>query len=1019
MKKFRFYNLTGGWLSFLIAAIVYLMTIEPTTSFWDCGEFIASAYKLEVGHPPGAPFFMLLGRFFSFFAGGNNELVARMINSLSALASAFTILFLFWTITHLARKIIIKSEADYTTGNLLAIFGSGLVGALAYTFSDTFWFSAAEGEVYATSSLFTAIVFWAILKWENIADKKYANRWLILIAYLMGLSIGVHLLNLLAIPAIVFVYYFKKYKVTRKGIWGAAIVAVILLGFIMYGIIPGIVKIGTLFELLFVNGFGLPFNSGLIVYFLLLLGALGWGIYYTHQKQKVLANTIILGITVIVIGYSTYATIIIRSIAEPPMDQNDPDDAFTLLSYLNREQYGDRPLVFGHYFNAPIENVEEGKPVYSKIEGRYEITNTRPEYEYDERFNTLFPRMYSSEARHVEAYNEWANIEGIPIKTTNNQGKPETIYKPTLGENLKFLFKYQIGFMYFRYFMWNFSGRQNDIQGHGEVTHGNWISGIGFIDEPRLGDQDRLPESLANNKARNKYYLLPLLLGLVGFVFQLQRHKKDFTIVTLLFVFTGLAIVFYLNQTPYQPRERDYAYAGSFYAFAIWIGLGVLGLYASVLKKLPSVPRAGLFTLVSLIFVPGLMARENWDDHDRSNRYAARDFAYNYLNSCAPDAIIFTNGDNDTFPLWYLQEVEEVRTDVRVINLSYLSADWYIQQMHRQAYDSDPVPFSLTLDKYRSGTRDIVYLIERVKTPVRLKDAIDFVASDDPKTKQMPNYRERIDYFPSKHFYIDIDSSQVLETGTVKEKNAGKIVDRLTWSINRNYVTKNDLMVMDLMATNNWERPVYFAITVARENYLNLEKYFQVEGLAYRVVPIEANNQGGSLGNIETDIMYENLMNKFKWGNIQDPDVYLDENILRMLSNFRNSFARLSEALIEEGKNDSARMVLDRSLEILPHERVPYNFFVVPIIENYYRINAMEKGNEIARKLGEIAVDELTYYLNIEDRFAGSVDYPRRLNLHIMQELIRITNNYNQQDLAKELEEQFQQLAVLYTPPAR
>ncbi|MFP4059903.1 MAG: protein O-mannosyl-transferase family [Bacteroidales bacterium] len=1014
MERYRKINSITGWFTFLIAAVVYLLTIEPTASFWDCGEFISTAFKLEVGHPPGAPFFMILGRFFTLFAGGDVTKVAPLMNSLSALASAFTILFLFWTITHFARKIIVKNN-EYTTTGILSIMGAGLVGALAYTFSDTFWFSAVEAEVYATSSLFTAVVFWAILKWENVADEKHSTQWIILIAYLMGLSIGVHLLNLLAIPAIVFVYYFKKYKVTRNGIIYALLVSVLILGAVMYIVIPGIVKFTSWFELFFVNVLNLPYKTGVIIFAIVFIGSVIYGIKYTLEHGKVVLNTIILGFAVMIIGYSSYSMIVIRSLADPPMDQNDPETIFSLLRFLNREQYGDRPLVKGQYYNAPVIDVKRTKPTYTQQDGKYIVTNRKPEYIYDPDFTTIFPRMYSEDPRHVEAYKEWGRVKGIPMQIQNRAGETETVNKPTFGENLRFFWNYQMGFMYWRYFMWNFAGRQNDIQGHGNKLHGNWLSGIQFIDEYRLGPQEDLPDSLANNKARNKYYLLPLLLGIAGIFYQYSKDKKDFSIVTMLFVLTGIAIVIYLNQTPYQPRERDYAYAGSFYAFAIWIGIGVLWL-TELFKKIIAGPVSPILsTLLAAFLVPGIMAAENWDDHDRSGRYTARDFAYNYLNSCAPNAILFTMGDNDTFPLWYAQEVEGIRTDVRVVNLSYLGADWYIEQMERKAYESDPLPFSLEKDKYLQGTRDVVYIVERFNRPVNLKEAIDFLASDDDRTKTMPNYRERIDYLPSKKFFLPVDSQKIMQTGTVSEKFADDIVNTIEFSLDRNLITKSDMMVLDLLAHANWERPIYFAITVARDNYLNLENYFQIHGLAYKIVPVKANTEAGQIGSIDTDIMYNNMINVFKWGGIESgKDIYLDENNLRMLTNFRNNFARLANALIDEGKTDSARIVLDKCMELMPHERIPYNYFNLPLGETYYKLNMPEKGNEIFQKLANITLEEINFYFRLAKQFPDEADYERRLNVHIIQEIVRITKQYDQQELSDSIQSELEMILMPY-----
>jgi hypothetical protein len=1013
MKNFKILNSITGWLVFFIATTVYILTIEPTASFWDCGEFISSAFKLEVGHPPGAPFFMLMGRIASLFAGGNVEMVAKTVNMMSALASSFTILFLFWSITHLAKKIVGKKE-EYSLGETIGILGSGIVGALAYTFSDTFWFSAVEGEVYATSSLFTALVFWAILKWEDVADEKYSNRWLVLIAYLMGLSIGVHLLNLLAIPAIVLVYYFKKYKVTPKGVLLVSILSFIILGFIMYGLIQGIITVASWFELLFVNSFGLPYKSGLLFVLAAFIALIVMGLMQTRKSGNALWNTIILCFAVILLGYSSYAAIVIRSSANPPMDQNNPETMFSLKYYLDREQYGDRPLIYGPYYNAPMirphnkaeEEKMRGAPVYTAQDGKYVVSYYKPKYKYNPDFYTLFPRMYSNESNHVSAYKEWGG-KGKPIRTKNDEGEMVTLNRPTFLENMKFFFSYQVFHMYVRYFMWNYSGRQNDIQGHGGNTKGQWLSGIKFLDEWRLGPQDNLPSSLKNNKARNVYYMLPLILGLVGFMTQLQKHKKDFVVVSLLFFMTGIAIVIYLNQTPYQPRERDYAYAGSFYAFAIWIGLGVLGLIQSLSKKLPAAPSAILVTMATLVLVPGIMANENWDDHDRSGRYTARDFAYNYLNSCDKDAIIFTNGDNDTFPLWYAQEVEGIRTDVRVINLSYLGADWYIEQMYRKAYESDPIPFSLTQDKYRNGKRDAVYIFERIKDYVDLKQAMDFLASDNPETKMIPNYGE-LDYFPTRKVKIPVDSAKVMATGTVSKKWATQIVPEVKMELKGNAFYKNDMMVLDLLAHNNWQRPIYFAITVSDDNYASFQKYFQLTGLAYKFVPVEYTRPDGQSGSIDTDILYENLMNKFKWGNISDPKVYLDENNLRMLSNFRNNFARLAEALLDENKVDSAVKVIDRSFEVMPPNQVPLNYWTVPIIEQYYRAKQIEKGNKYAEALFNIASEELKYYFSLGKKHAASVDYEKRINMHILNELMKLAEYYKQTDLKNKIELVFQ-----------
>jgi hypothetical protein len=1028
MKKFKLINNVSGWIVFAIAAIVYILTIEPTASFWDCGEFIACASKLEVSHPPGYPMFAMLGRVASFFAGGDVTKIPMTINTYSALCSGFTILFLFWTITYLTRKIIGKKEI-YSTKEIITIIGSGLVGALAFTFSESFWFSAVEAVVFSSSSLFTASIFWAILKWEDVADEKYANRWLLLIAYLMGLSIGIHLLNLLTIPALGLVYYFRKYTVTRKGLIITILISLTILGIVMYGIVQGIFVIASWFELLFVNGFGLPFNSGWVFFIVALIAVLIWGAWYTFKKKKTLWNTIILCLFLMLLGYSSYTMSIIRSNANTPLNENNPSNLFNLISYLSREQYGDRPLLYGQYYNAPVRDSKEGKAVYAQKDGKYIEISHKPKYVYDSQFCTFFPRMFSSESDHVQAYKEWGNIKGVPISTTNQQGEQQTIYKPTIGENFKFFFHYQIGWMYFRYFMWNFSGRQNDMQGHGDVLKGNWITGIKFLDEPRLGPQDKLPETISgykfkHNKGRSTYFMLPLLLGLIGLFYHYKKHKRGFWVVMVLFFMTGIAIVLYLNQTPYQPRERDYSYVGSFYAFAIWIGMGVMALIDLLSKKLPD-KKSGeitaiLIVLLTLGLVPGIMAQQNWKGHDRSGRYTCTDFAYDYLNSCAPDAIIFTNGDNDTFPLWCVQETMGIRTDVRVVNLSYLGADWYIDQMQRKVYESDPLPFSMKkIEKYQTGTRDALYIVDRVNNQYAdLKEVMQWVASDDPQTKTLPNYNERIDHLPAKNLSLKVDSSVVLANGVVSPKFANSIVPVMKWElmdpkyrekkVYRNVIYKNDMMVLDLVANNNWKRPVYFAITVSDENYMGLEKYFRLDGLAYRIVPIESIRPDGQFGIIDSKILYDNLMNKFKWGNVANPKVYLDENNMRMLSNFRNNFARLAEQLINENKTDSAVRVLDKCFKVMPSNQVPLNYWVIPLIEQYYRAKQATKANNLAQELFNSVTEETKYYFTLKGNLANTIDQEKRMALYTMDQLGKITEANGQKELSTKIENTLQ-----------
>ena len=1110
--NFRTANIITGWSVFLVASIVYLLTIEPTTSFWDCGEFITTAYKLEIGHPPGAPLFMLLGRIFSAFVPISAVPIA--INVLSALSSSFTILFLFWTINHFGYKMAIKNSTELNAGQIIAVMASGTVGALAYTFSDSFWFSAVEGEVYALSSLFTAAVFWAILRWESLSNGKNEMRWLILIAYLMGLSIGVHLLNLLAIPAICFVVYFKRFKPSLKGIVYTSLLSLLILGVIQGGIIPGVVSFAGKFELLFVNTMGLPFNTGTIIYALIVIALLIFGLHYTHKKGHAIANTAILAVTVIILGYSTFAVIVIRSSANPPLDENNPENVFTLLSYLNREQYGDRPLLHGQYWNSPTNTQNprsDGNPVYTKayvvankagrtvqwfstqfdaqkfleeqnqadysIKSEYIVSDDRKGsiVNYDPQFTDPFPRMYSPQESHVRAYKSWSNYVGTPIRTIGSDGQPTIINKPTFSENMRYFFKYQVNYMYWRYFMWNFAGKQNDIQGNGGLLEGNWLSGLDFIDNERLLSQDNLPSSMKDNFAYNRFYLLPLALGLLGLLYQLYRRPDDWFVTFLLFILTGLAIVIYLNQTPFQPRERDYAYAGSFYAFAIWIGLGVYALFDAAfhLSKQELLKAAG-FTLgaaaviflmesiqsgehyfsysvfymgalgigsLALMFalgrglknstvvavivalitipVPILMGAVGWNDHNRSDRYTARDFASNYLESCEPNAILFTNGDNDTFPLWYAQEVEGIRTDVRVVNLSLLNTDWYINQMKRKVYTSDPVPFSLGETKYRQGTRDVVFLDESRNTGqvyVNVEQAISYIADD--KNLRTVGGGEVVSVMPSKNFYVPVDKDFVIANGTVTEADSADIVDRLEWRIDRSYLLKNNLMQLDLLATNKWERPIYFAVTTGPDSYISLDSYFRLVGLAYQLVPIKAPESANPnmYGSVNTEVMYNNVMNKFKWGGMDsDGQIYMDENNLRMTNNIRLQFANLADQLIAEEKIDKARTILDKSVEVMPDHNVPFDRLMLPIIQNYYKIGEDEKANAILEVVFDRFAENFEYYLSADVDKALNMRQDIQMSYAVLQRLnIFVNQMYPQEELKGKINERFTRLDAAF-----
>lgn len=1056
MKRFKLLNNIFGWVAFAIAAATYLLTIEPTASFWDCPEFISTAFKLDVGHPPGSPFFMLLGRFFTLFASDTTE-VAKMVNSMTALLSAFTILFLFWTITHLARKVVIKSEEDYTLANTIGILGAGMVGALAYTFSDTFWFSAVEGEVYGFSSFFTAIVFWIILKWERVADRPGSDRWLIFMAYMMGLSIGVHILNLLAIPAIVLVYYFKKHTPTFKGIMLALLAGGAILGAVLYGLIPGFVQVACWFELLFVNTLGLSFNSGLYIYILQTIAILVWAIYESNVSKSYLRmaisfvlavsfvgipffgshvivgillivalgvffylkkqlvnprwiNTILLMVTVLLIGYSSYSVVVIRSSAKPTMDQNSPDNVFALKYYFNREQYGDRPLIYGPVYSAPVKlRVEgnmcvpeqtQGEAQYAKKpktsasdKDEYIVTGYKTDYVMDERFNMLFPRMYSTTPNHIDAYKSWGNITGETI-TYDYCGQQKSDVKPTFGENLRFFFDYQVNFMYWRYFLWNFSGRQNDMQSYGEIDRGNWITGISLIDSWLIGDQKNIPTELKENKGRNTYFLLPLLLGILGMIYLIYGGKngvEGFWVTGLLFLLTGLAIVIYLNQTPYQPRERDYAYAGSFYAFSIWIGLGVLAIIKFLDKYLPKTVTAALVTLCCL-GVPALMAQQNWDDHDRSGRYTARDFGQNYLASCKENAIIFTNGDNDTFPLWYNQEVEGNRTDVRVCNLSYLQTDWYIGQMKRGAYKSAPLPISWDAKDYAAGKNEVVSVEDLLKKPVDIKTAYDFMLSTDPQTKYQGEA-----FIPTKELYLPIDAQEVIKNGALPMSRASEILPQMDFSLNRR-LTKSELMILELLKENHWKRPIYFAVTIGDDGFFGLNDYFELTGLAYQVLPIGKKGAGPG---VNVDEMYNNMMTKFKFGGIDNPKVYLDENILRMCRTHRMMFGNLIGALVAKDDTVRAKKALDYCAKVIPGTTVSHDYTSTQLAEYYYKMGEPAKGNAIMIEVANNCIEYLDWYMSMSTSHRNSVTRMIGHNMAVLQQILRISDEAKQKSIVE------------------
>ena len=1052
MKQYKLVNNVLGWLTFLVAAFVYCSTIEPTASFWDCPEFITTGYKLEVGHPPGAPFFMLTANLFSQFASDPTQ-VAKMVNTMSALLSATTILFLFWSITHLARKLILKDWSEMTMGKLIAIEASGLVGALIYTFSDTFWFSAVEGEVYAYSSAFTAIVFWLILKWEDHADEPHSDRWLVLIAYMTGLSIGVHLLNLLCIPAIVLVYCYRRYPhIELKGSLLALLASFVIVAGVLYGVVPGIITVAGWFELLFVNQLGCPFNTGEIVYIILLVAIVIWAIYesYTDRNFKrqnlsfvlsvgmlgvpfrgmgwgaaivgiiILAaiyfglnyrkkidkqlvpvvsarfkNTALLCMLMLMIGYSSYAVIVIRSAANPPMDQNSPEDVFTLGSYLSRDQYGDSPLLYGQAYtsqvafdvdgNMCIPKRKEGAAIWQRKEkasdtekDSYFVVSHKDKLVYAQ--NMLFPRMHSS--AHAQAYESWlGGVTGTNVPY-DRCGEQVTVKMPTQWDNIRFFLSYQCNFMYWRYFMWNFAGRQNDLQGSGEPEHGNWITGISFIDNWMLGDQSKLPQELKENKGHNVFYCLPLLLGLIGLFWQAwrgQRGIRQFWVVFFLFFMTGLAIVLYLNQTPQQPRERDYAYAGSFYAYAIWCGLGVLALYDMLKKKLKTNDVALASVLgVACLLVPIQMASQTWDDHDRSGRYTCRDFGQNYLMTLQDkgNPIIFTNGDNDTFPLWYNQETEGFRTDARVCNLSYLQTDWYIDQMKRPAYDSPSVPITWPRLDFCSGTNDYIQVDPSLKQQI-----MDFYKEhpaearaqfgDQPfEVKNVMKYWVRtknsdMHVIPTDTLYLTIDKEAVKKSGMMMACDT--IPDRMVISLaGKRALYKNDLMMLEMLAQCNWTRPLYVATTVGDDNYMNLGDNFVQEGLAYRITPFTTNKPGAK--NFDTEKTYNNVMNRFKFGGLDKKGLYIDETIMRMCYTHRNLFAQLALALIREGKNDKALKVLRKAEKSIPEYNVPNSFVSgsADLARAYALIGCKADAARILRQVWNNAKQYADYYVSQE-----------------------------------------------------
>ena len=1094
MKQFRIVDNVCGWLAFLVAAVVYCSTIEPTASFWDCPEFITTGYRLEVGHPPGAPFFMLTANLFSQFASDPTQ-VAYMVNMMSALLSATCILFLFWSITHLTRRLLIDRWDELTTAKLIAIEAAGMVGALIYTFSDTFWFSAVEGEVYAYSSAFTAVVFWLILKWEDHADEPHSDRWLVLIMYMTGLSIGVHLLNLLCLPAIVLVYYYRRFpNANAKGSLLALLVSFALVAIVLYGVVPGIITVGGWFELFFVNTLGMSFNTGLYVYIVLLAAAVIWAIYETQtdgpekrqniafmlsvallgipfygygwsafiigiivlaalwfvlnrrNKDKValvparFKNTALLCMLMLMIGYSTYAVIVIRSDANPPMDQNSPEDIFTLGDYLGRDQYGQRPLFYGQAYSSQVALepdgrycrpvMSTGKPVWQRKEkaskdekDSYFVVRTKDEYKYAQ--NMLFPRMY--DAGHTQDYESWMGGVSGTEQAFDRCGETVMVKVPSQFENLRFFLSYQCNWMYWRYFMWNFAGRQNDIQGHGELEHGNWLSGIPFIDNARLGDQSLLPDELKENKGHNVFYCLPLLLGLIGLFWQSlkkgQKGIQQFWVVFFLFFMTGLAIVVYLNQTPVQPRERDYAYAGSFYAFAIWCGMGVAAICDLISSKLKKEP-AWLMALIGIIglLVPIQMASQTWDDHDRSGRYTCRDFGQNYLMTLQDkgNPIIFTNGDNDTFPLWYNQDTEGVRTDARVCNLSYLQTDWYIDQMKRPAYDSPSLPISWERIEYCAGTNEYVQVDPSLKEQVlqlyreQPEEARKQFGDEPFELRNILKYWVRstskdFHVIPTDTVYMTIDKEAVRKSGMMLQGDS--IPDRMVISLKgKGALYKGDLMMLEIIDRCNWTRPIYVATTVGQDNYMNLGDNFVQEGLANRITPFTTKNTG--LKDFDTEKTYENVTKRYKYGNVSQKGIYLDETVTRMCYTHRRLLSQLALHLIDEGQNDKAKQVLELAEKEIPTYNVAADFASgsLDIARAYLSVGQKDKGQAAIEELWKKSTQYMRWFCSLDATHFASYQRECQLHLYILQMLAQMTEELDEKTAnkyAKDLESVF------------
>ncbi len=1015
-RKFTLYNRIISLVILLVAGFVYLSTIEPTTSFWDCGEFIASSYKLEVGHPPGNPVFQLFARFFTMFT--DNMHAAAAVNAMSAICSAFTIFFLYLTIVHLGMRLNEKSGRSLSLANAIAIYGAGVVGALAYCFSDTFWFSAVEAEVYAMSSLFTAVVFWAILKWEEEAESKYANRWIVLISFLMGLSIGVHLLNLLAIPAITFIIYYKKSKkVNWKSATGVLLLSGAIILAVMIGIVQYLPRVAAFFDRIFVNGLGAPFNLGAVIFLVLLLVACFFGMYRLRKKEKAIMHTIVLSFTTILIGFSTFAVVVIRASANTPTNEYQPDNPYTLVRYLSREQYGSNPIIYGQAYTAPydIKTVN----YYTPLDGRY-YKAENIEVVFPSEGKMFFPRMWNAtDQKYVKLYDTYAKVKNN--RTVTVRGQKQVVQMPKFKDNLRFFFDYQLNYMYFRYFMWNFVGRQNDFHGQepSDLISGNWESGIGFIDRMRLGDQSEAPEILKNNNAKNHYYFLPLILGLIGFFFQLRKDPRNNWVTSLLFILTGIAIVVYLNQQPFQVRERDYAYAGSFYVFTIWIGLAVLAIQGWI-EKLhkkeeggAAIAGAGVATALCLS-VAILMGCENWDDHDRSGRYTARDWGYNFLAGTDPNAILITYGDNDTFPLWYQQEVEGVRTDVRIVNTSLLGTDWYIDQMQCRQYESDPLKITIPRIQYLYGTNDYPYVINAIERPILASQAIDIFRNPQYKLSD-----GKTDFLPAKQLLIPVNKENVKKYGIVAEKDYDKIVDTVVLNINADRIGKTSLIILDFLSTYQWDRPVY-CVTTGTDLNLGLENWLQIDGMANKFVPIYTPDMREN-PQIDEDKMYKILTETYRFDSLKDTTIHVDyQNIYSFMAvqPIREMFSKVSNKLIESGKVDQAEVVLDMAIDIMPGKNFPYNISflrsynelsLIDMMEQYLMIGKSEKAIVLADQFVEETLQMAKFFATSYGSSSLSTKEVDS-NVTLLYYVINIFERYDQKEFANSVKRRLVEL---------